>query len=31
VIAQYLEQVYADGANMGVEFHANPNDARRAA
>lgn len=27
----YLEQVYADGANRGVEFHANPNDARRAA
>jgi len=29
--AQYMEQVYADGANMGVEFHANPNEARRAA
>jgi hypothetical protein len=29
--ALYMEQVYADGANMGVEFHANPNDARRAA
>lgn len=29
--AQYLEQVYAEGANMGVEFHANPNEARRAA
>lgn len=29
--AQYLEQVYADGANMGVEFHANPNEQRRAA
>jgi hypothetical protein len=27
----YLEQVYADGANMGVEFHANPNELRRAA
>jgi hypothetical protein len=29
--ALYLEQVYADGANLGVQFHANPNDARRAA
>lgn len=29
--AQYLEQVYADGASIGVEFKANPNDARRAA
>lgn len=29
--AQYMEQVYADGANMGVEFHANPNESRRAA
>lgn len=29
--AQYLEQVYAHGANMGVEFHANPNELRRAA
>lgn len=29
--ALYMEQVYADGANMGVEFHANPNEARRAA
>jgi hypothetical protein len=29
--ALYMEQVYADGANLGVEFHANPNDARRAA
>lgn len=29
--AEYLEQVYADGANMGVEFHANPNEMRRAA
>jgi hypothetical protein len=29
--SQYLEQVYADGANMGVEFHANPREARRAA
>lgn len=29
--ALYLEQVYADGASLGVEFHANPNDARRAA
>jgi hypothetical protein len=29
--ALYLEQVYAHGANMGVEFRANPNDARRAA
>jgi len=29
--ALYLEQVYADGASLGVQFHANPNDARRAA
>ena len=29
--AQYLEQIYADGASMGVIFHANPNEARRAA
>lgn len=29
--SQYLEQVYADGANMGVELHANPNEQRRAA
>jgi hypothetical protein len=29
--ALYLEQVYADGANMGVEFHSSPNEARRAA
>lgn len=29
--ALYLEQVYAHGANMGVEFHVNPADARRAA
>jgi hypothetical protein len=29
--AQYLTQVEADGANMGVQFHVNPNDARRAA
>ena len=29
--AIYMEQVYADGASLGVEFHANPNDARRAA
>lgn len=25
--AQYLEQVMADGANMGVQYHANPNEA----
>jgi hypothetical protein len=24
--AQYLEQVYADGANMGVLFHVNPKE-----
>ena len=24
--AQYLEQVYADGADIGVIFHENPND-----
>jgi len=29
--ALYLEQVYADGASMGVIFHANPNDAKRVA
>lgn len=29
--AQYLEQVYAFGANIGVTFHANPNEQRRAA
>lgn len=22
--AQYLEQIYAEGANLGVQFHANP-------
>lgn len=29
--AQYLEQVIAFGASLGVQFHANPNEARRAA
>lgn len=29
--AQYLEQVIAFGASLGVQFHANPNDSRRAA
>lgn len=29
--ALYLQQVEAFGANLGVEFHANPNDIRRAA
>lgn len=29
--SQYLEQVYAFGANLGVQFHANPNDYQRAA
>lgn len=29
--SQYLEQIMADGAGMGVQFHANPNEARRAA
>lgn len=29
--AIYMEQVYADGASLGVEFRANPNDAKRAA
>lgn len=29
--AQYLEQVIAFGANLGVRFHANPNDRRWAA
>ena len=29
--AQYLEQVIAFGASLGVAFHANPNDARRPA
>ena len=29
--ALYLEQVYAEGANMGVEFSANPKEQRRAA
>jgi hypothetical protein len=27
--AEYLEQVMAFGANIGVQFHANPNEARR--
>ncbi|MBB3213444.1 hypothetical protein FHW67_002736 [Herbaspirillum sp. Sphag1AN] len=29
--SQYLEQVHAFGANLGVLFHANPNDRRMAA
>ncbi len=29
--SQHLEQVFAEGASMGVEFHANPNEMRRAA
>lgn len=29
--AQYMEQVYADGASLGVQFHANPNEIRMAA
>jgi hypothetical protein len=29
--ALYLQQVEAFGANLGVQYHANPNDARRAA
>lgn len=29
--ALYLEQVYADGANLGVQFRANPNQSRMAA
>lgn len=29
--AQYLQQVEAYGASLGVQFHANPNDLRRAA
>lgn len=29
--AQYMEQVYAFGGNLGVRFHANPNEARFAA
>ena len=29
--AQYLEQVIAFGANLGVQFHANPKEMRRAA
>ena len=29
--AIYLEQVYADGANMGVRFHANPNERKMVA
>jgi hypothetical protein len=29
--SDYLEQIYAEGAILGVEFHANPNELRRAA
>lgn len=27
-MAQYIEQLHAFGANLGVQFHANPNEAR---
>jgi hypothetical protein len=29
--SQYLEQIHAFGGSIGVAFHANPNEARRAA